>query len=130
MSQVDPTAITTYQIEARNATIQGNAVLVPTLDGENMQAIISVFQGRATLADAPDQVFATTTAPLEVAPSTEAPSPTTTRPGSLSSATDTEATGTKATDTAATTTTATTLPAVEADEIVVGVAPDPNAVCE
>src|SRR5918993_1608410 len=83
MSKVDPTAITTYQIESRNSTIQGNSVLVPTLDGDNMQAILAVFQGRATLTDAPDQVFVTTTAPLDPATTAPAPSPspTTTRPG-------------------------------------------------
>ncbi len=114
MSKVDPTQITTYQIEARNATIQGNAVLVPTLDGENMQAIISVFQGRATLTDAPEQVFATTTAPAEV----------TTTKGPASS----DQPSTTVTSGGAETTT--TLPVVVAEENVIGVAPDPNAVCE
>jgi LCP family protein required for cell wall assembly len=58
---VDPAEITTYQIEARGTTIQGNSVLLPSLDGTNMQSVLSVFRGDATLADAPEQVFETTT---------------------------------------------------------------------
>lgn len=54
---IDPAQITTYQIEARGTTIQGNAVLVPSVKGSNMQAILSVFRGEATLASAPEQVF-------------------------------------------------------------------------
>jgi LCP family protein required for cell wall assembly len=100
LSGVDPTAITTYQIEATGRTIQGNSVLVPTIDGANMQAILAVFRGEATLADIPDQVFETTVPP------TEAPSPTSppsTSPGAL--------------------------PIVEATENNVGVVPDKNVTC-
>jgi LCP family protein required for cell wall assembly len=82
MSNVDPTAITTYQIEARNATIQGNSVLEPELDGANMQAVLAVFRGWATLADAPEQVFDTTTVPADVTTTAEPAPTTTTRPGS------------------------------------------------
>ncbi|MDX2380990.1 MAG: LCP family protein [Acidimicrobiia bacterium] len=57
MSAIDPTQITTYQIEARPDVIQGNAVLVPRTGGDNMQAILSVFRGQATIAGAPDQLF-------------------------------------------------------------------------
>jgi LCP family protein required for cell wall assembly len=122
MSQVDPAEITTYQIEARNATIQGNSVLVPTLDGDNMMAILAVFRGWATLGEAPDQVFATTTAPIESTTTSEAPGPTTTRPGSSSQSSPTVTTGAPETTT--------TLPTVVAEENVIGVAPDPNATCE
>ncbi len=111
LSGVDPTAITTYQIEATPRTIQGNAVLVPAINGDNMQAILSVFRGETTLAEIPDQVFDTTapTAP-DVADST---SPTiTAAPG----------------DTAAPPT-ATTLPPVIADENIFGIVPDKNISC-
>ena len=64
MSKVDPTAITTYQIEARDTTIQGNSVLVP--DARRRQhaersSPSSAAGPRST--DAPDQVFDTTTVP-------------------------------------------------------------------
>jgi LCP family protein required for cell wall assembly len=57
----DPGSISTYQIEATPQNISGNAVLVPRLDGENMQSILHIFQGIAPLASAPEQVFETTT---------------------------------------------------------------------
>jgi hypothetical protein len=58
-----PAEITTYQINADPRTIQGNAVLVPSIGGDNMQAVLAVFRGQATLGDAPVQV-------LETAPDT------------------------------------------------------------
>jgi len=54
LKNIDPTDITTYQIETSETTIQGNSILIPELDSTNMQAILAIFQGRATLADAPD----------------------------------------------------------------------------
>ena len=62
-----PGTIRTYQIEAVGQMISGNDVLVPRLEGENMRAILHIFQGIAPLAAAPEQVFESTT--------------TTTRPG-------------------------------------------------
>ena len=63
LSGVDPAAITTYQITADPRTIQGNAVLVPTLGSDNMQAILAVFRGEALLGDAPVQVIEPGVAP-------------------------------------------------------------------
>jgi LCP family protein required for cell wall assembly len=110
LSRVDPTAITTYQIEATPRTIQGNAVLVPAIRGDNMQAILSVFRGEATLAEIPDQVFETTTVPP--GPETSSPAPSgTAEPAPTAPAT------------------ATTLPSVTADQNVFGVVPDKNVTC-
>jgi LCP family protein required for cell wall assembly len=66
MSAIDSTQITTYQIEARPDVIQGNAVLVPRIGGDNMQAILSVFRGQATIASAPGQLFDADTAEPQV----------------------------------------------------------------
>ena len=109
LSGVDPTAITTYQIEATPRNIQGNAVLVPAIRGANMQAILSVFRGEATLAEIPDQVFETTTVP---------PGPDT-APGP----------GATAAPDATAPPTATTVPSVTADQNVFGVVPDKNVTC-
>jgi LCP family protein required for cell wall assembly len=114
LSGVDPTGITTYQITADPRTIQGNAVLVPSLGGDNMQAILAVFRGEATLGDAPAQVFDTTTTPPSDAP------------------TSTNAEGS---DTAASTpdvvepAPGTTLPSVQPDENLFGIVPDKNVTC-
>ena len=61
LRDVDPAGINTYQVEASRLIVSGNDVLEPKLGGENMQAILAIFQGRAPLAGAPDQVFETTT---------------------------------------------------------------------
>lgn len=102
LSGVDPSAITTYQIEATPKTIQGNAVLVPSINGDNMRSILSVFRGEATLADIPDQVFETSLPPVDSGPDTTGAGE---QPG------------------------ATTLPSVTADENIFGVVPDKNVSC-
>ncbi|MEN9646212.1 MAG: hypothetical protein RL238_2881 [Actinomycetota bacterium] len=61
LRDVDPAGINTYQVEASRLIVSGNDVLEPKIGGENMQAILAIFQGRAPLAGAPDQVFETTT---------------------------------------------------------------------
>ncbi len=61
LRDVDPGTITTYQIEASGMIVSGNAVLEPKVKGENMKAILAIFQGTAPLAGAPEQVFETTT---------------------------------------------------------------------
>jgi len=124
MSGIDPASITTYQIEARPDVIQGNAVLVPRIDGDNMQAILSVFRGEATIADAPEQQFADDTAgpasaesvPASVAETT--PSVTTTAPSDPSAA-SLDADGAPTT----------TVPEVVVDQNVYGVVPDSSIRC-
>jgi LCP family protein required for cell wall assembly len=61
MRDVQPKGIKTYQIEAGRLIVSGQDVLQPYLDGANMKAILAIFQGRAPLASAPNQVFDTTT---------------------------------------------------------------------
>ncbi len=130
MKGIDPAAITNYQIEARGTSIQGNQVLIPNLNSGNMQAILRVFRGEATLESAPEQVFET-----ETPTATDAPSST------ESTESDTEPADTAPADSAPVDTTAepattdapdvsvTTLPQVEADDIVYGIVPDSAAVC-
>ena len=62
LRDVEPDAIPSYQIEAVGKTISGNAVLEPRIDGENMQAVLAMFRGETSLADAPVQSFEPTTA--------------------------------------------------------------------
>ncbi len=78
LRDVDPAGINTYQVEASRLIVSGNDVLEPKIGGENMQAILAIFQGKAPLAGAPDQVFTTTT--------------TSTVPGSTTSSTATTTT--------------------------------------
>lgn len=128
LRRLDPTTITTYRIESSSETLSnGDKVERPRISGDNMQAILSVFRGEATLADAPDQVFETTT--------TFAPRPTTAvtssddDPGDAGDSTDDSTTTTATATAVATTTTSTTLPAIAAEENTVGIVPDRNVVC-
>ena len=111
LSGVDPTEITTYQITADPRTVSGAAVLVPSLGGDNMQAVLAVFRGEATLGDAPDQV-------IEVTPETGPVAP----PATDSSADPTPGATTPESAT-------TTLPSVQAEENDFGFVPDKNISC-
>jgi hypothetical protein len=114
MNDVDPASILTYQIEATPRTINGASVLEPNTDGENMQAILAMFRGETSLADAPVQQFEET--------STAAPRGSTTAPAPAESA---EAT-------TSSTSTSTTTPATVAPESpetsVAGAGPQENQV--
>jgi LCP family protein required for cell wall assembly len=63
MRDIDPKGINTYQVEASRLIVSGNDVLEPKLKSENMRAILEVFQGKAPLVGAPEQVFTPTTLP-------------------------------------------------------------------
>ena len=114
---LDPNAIASYRIESSNETIGGQSVEIPRLKGDNMQAILSVFQGTATLADAPEQVFETTVPPAtDAAPTTAAATSTTVRGGATTTTTTPSAT-------------TTTLPAVVAEENPLGISPPRDVSC-
>lgn len=57
LRDVAPGAIPTYQIEATPRTIGGADVLVPEIEGDNMQSILALFRGESSLGEAPDQVL-------------------------------------------------------------------------
>ena len=116
LSGVDPSEITTYQINANPRNIQGAAVLVPAIEGDNMQAVLAVFRGEATLAEAPDQVL-DTVAEGTLAPSTAEPS------------TDDPSTGPAPEAGTPESATTTTLPSVIADQNEFGFVPDKNITC-
>ena len=116
LRRLDPAGITTYRIESSSETLSnGDKVERPLIGGSNMQAILSVFAGQARLADAPDQVFETTTTAPSVRTTT-----TTTAPD------DDEASADETTEVAATTS---TLPLIEAEENTVGIVPDRSVLC-
>ncbi len=88
VQRLDSSSITTYQVQATPRVIGNNSVLVPQTGGPNMQAILAIFQGRATLATAVEQEddeldddVVATTAPLPTTTTTTTttvPAPTTT----------------------------------------------------
>ena len=124
LSGVDPAAITTYQITADPRTIQGNAVLVPTLGSDNMQAILAVFRGEALLGDAPVQVIEPGVDTTDVVTDTQPPGSDPNTDPSTASTIDPGTTGSVVESTPTT-----TLPSVQADENLFGIVPDKNVTC-
>lgn len=124
---IDPSTISTYQIESTRQIIGGNDVQVPVIDGENMQAVLALFRGEATLDDRIEQDLdepVTTLAPPTTVPLTAAPVGTQADPAAPPA--DDEV----STPAAPTTTTApTTLPTVDAEDVVKGYVPDAAVSC-
>jgi len=55
LKNLDPSKINTYQVDAINIVISGNAVLDPVKNSDNMKAIFAIFRGEAPLVDSPDE---------------------------------------------------------------------------
>lgn len=128
LRNVDPASITSYQIEASGQNIQGASVLIPRLGGDNMQAVLAVFQGAATLAEGPEQVFdepaeTTTSAPSDQ-DTDDAASTTLDSPIELADEDEADAPTTTAEAVPFA-----TLPVVEAEVNSKGIFPDPDVSC-
>lgn len=132
LRDIEPTTIRTYQIEAYQMMVAGNAVLNPKLKGANMKAILAIFQGKATLSGSPEQVFETTTTSTSTTTSTTTTTTTTptTTPGTGTGSTTTLPTTTSTSTTSTSTTTTTTTIVVEPEENVYGdIVPDESIKC-
>jgi LCP family protein required for cell wall assembly len=63
LRNLDPGEITTYRIESTSETTAGGALVErPRIGSDNMQAVLAVFRGEATLASAPTTEASTTVA--------------------------------------------------------------------
>lgn len=76
LKDINPKGINTYQVEVSRLITGGRDVLEPKLKSANMRAILDIFQGKAPLAGAPEQVFSTTTTPGTSVPGSNASSTT------------------------------------------------------
>ncbi len=124
LRDIEPTDIRTYQVESTALTVAGNAVRKPALGGENMKAILAIFQGKAPMAGAPEQSFETTTTVRTT--TTVATTVATTIPSTAS----TTASGATTTTSRPTTTTTSTSVPLEPDENVLGdIVPDESIQC-
>jgi len=117
MKNLDPATMRTYQIEGKGVDKSGQSVLEPLLKSDSMKAILAVFQGKARLVDAPEQLF-------EV-PTTAATTPTTATSGSTGASNSTVTT----TRPTGPTTTTTSLVPVYVDENTYGVLPPDDPAC-
>ena len=75
LRQVEPDSIPNYQITASPAVIGGSAVLLPELETERMQRVLSLFRGELSLAKLPSAKDAPTSTTAQG--HTTAPAPTT-----------------------------------------------------
>jgi LCP family protein required for cell wall assembly len=124
MKNLDASTMKTYQIEGSGKMVGELAVIEPRLKTDNMKAVLAVFQGRARLVDAPEQIFevATTT----IAPTTTVASTTTAATTPASTAVgETVPPTTKA----PTSTTPTTLVPVYVESNSVGILPTNDPAC-
>ncbi len=108
MRNLDPATLKTYQVEGQGKLINGQSVIEPKLETDMMEGVLSVFQGKARLVDAPEQLV-------------EAPTPETSAPTST-----TRPSGSSTTAVAGTTT---TLPPVFVESNSVGVLPTDDPAC-
>ena len=130
LANSDPSEITTYQIESRGTTIQGNSVLEPLLGGDNMQSVLALFRGEVTLAERPEQSHDANSA--DGGDSVEVTAPNTTVPVVDPDVTTTTSSTATATDSVPSTDDGDSIgatPEVDAADIVYGVRPDSNASC-
>lgn len=117
LQNFDANSVRSYRIESTSRNISGASVQIPTIRNDEMQAILAVFRGEATLAAAPEQVLdATTDTTLASTP------PATTVPAESSESDESS----ESSDQAA----ATTLPVVEVAENGLGIVPDRNVSCD
>lgn len=59
LKNLDPSKINTYQVDAVNIVVSGNAVLDPVKNSDNMKAIFAIFRGEAPLAGSPEETSTT-----------------------------------------------------------------------
>ena len=131
MKNLDPSTMKTYQVEGSGKMVGELAVIEPRLKTDNMKAVLAVFQGRARLLDAPEQIFELVT--TTVAPTTTVATATTvanTPPSTAVGETVPPTTkAPKTTTTTSTTTTTTTLVPVYVESNSVGVLPTNDPAC-
>ena len=126
MKNLDTSTMKTYQVEGVGKRVGELSVIEPRLKTDNMKAVLAVFQGRARLVDAPEQIFevATTTA----APATTTATATTVRPSTVAGQTAPPTTKAPRTTTTTSTTTTTLVP-VYVESNSVGILPTNDPAC-
>jgi LCP family protein required for cell wall assembly len=126
MKNLDTSTMKTYQVEGVGKRVGELSVIEPRIKTDNMKAVLAVFQGRARLVDAPEQIFevVTTTA----APAATTATATTVQPSTVVGQTAPPTTkAPRATTT--TSTTSTTLVPVYVESNSVGILPTNDPAC-
>ena len=126
MKNLDTSTMKTYQVEGAGKMVGELSVIEPRIKTDNMKAVLAVFQGRARLLDAPEQIFELVT--TTVAPATTIATATTVQPSTVAGQTAPPTTkAPRATTT--TSTTSTTLVPVYVESNSVGILPTNDPAC-
>ena len=126
MKNLDTSTMKTYQVEGTGKMVGELSVIEPRIKTDNMKAVLAVFQGRARLLDAPEQIFELVT--TTVAPATTIATATTVLPSTVVGQTAPPTTkAPRATTT--TSTTSTTLVPVYVESNSVGILPTNDPAC-
>ena len=126
MNNLDTSTMKTYQVEGTGKMVGELSVIEPRIKTDNMKAVLAVFQGRARLLDAPEQIFELVT--TTVAPATTIATATTVQPSTVVGQTAPPTTkAPRATTT--TSTTSTTLVPVYVESNSVGILPTNDPAC-
>ena len=126
MKNLDTSTMKTYQVEGTGKMVGELSVIEPRIKTDNMKAVLAVFQGRARLLDAPEQIFELVT--TTVAPATTIATATTVQPSTVVGQTAPPTTkAPRATTT--TSTTSTTLVPVYVESNSVGILPTNDPAC-
>ena len=126
MKNLDTSTMKTYQVEGTGKMVGELSVIEPRLKTDNMKAVLAVFQGRARLLDAPEQIFELVT--TTVAPTTTITTATTVQPSTVVGQTA-PPTSKAPRATTTTSTTSTTLVPVYVESNSVGILPTNDPAC-
>ena len=126
MKNLDTSTMKTYQVEGTGKMVGELSVIEPRLKTDNMKAVLAVFQGRARLLDAPEQIFELVT--TTVAPATTIATATTVLPSTVVGQTAPPTTKAQRATTT-TSTTSTTLVPVYVESNSVGILPTNDPAC-
>ncbi len=126
MKNLDTSTMKTYQVEGTGKMVGELSVIEPRLKTDNMKAVLAVFQGRARLLDAPEQIFELVT--TTVAPATTIATATTVQPSTVVGQTA-PSTSKAPRATTTTSTTSTTLVPVYVESNSVGILPTNDPAC-
>jgi LCP family protein required for cell wall assembly len=126
MKNLDTSTMKTYQVEGTGKMVGELSVIEPRLKTDNMKAVLAVFQGRARLLDAPEQIFELVT--TTVAPTTTIATATTVQPSTVVGQTAPPTTKAPLATTT-TSTTSTTLVPVYVESNSVGILPTNDPAC-
>jgi hypothetical protein len=130
LRDVRPEGIPNYQVTAEAAIISGNDVLLPQIDNERMQEVLSLFRGELSLQQLPADPTPTTTSPSAATSTTVSNTSTTTTTTTVPGTPDVTASGWAPTPPTPPGTTPTSIDPSTPKDIEFGIVPPADVTCD